>query len=41
MWVEDLAKDETDPVAVLVEESVLTRPQIDQLCATGPLTPMK
>src|ERR1700691_5808891 len=29
MWVEELAQDEADPVGVLVEESVLTRPQID------------
>jgi hypothetical protein len=28
MWVEDLS-DEKDPAAVLVEESTLTRPQVD------------
>src|ERR1700691_5674555 len=29
MWVDDLANIETDPVEVVVDESVLTRPQID------------
>ena len=28
MWVEDLAA-ETDPVAALLEDSILTRPQVD------------
>lgn len=28
MWLEDLAAD-PDPVAALVEDSILTRPQID------------
>lgn len=29
MWVEDLAGTEADPVGALVEEGVVTRPEID------------
>lgn len=29
MWVEDLATTEADPVGALVDDGVLTRPQVD------------